>query len=770
MAGTKTILVIEDDPNIRESIVDLLETSNFNVLSAPNGLEGVKIAIAHVPDLILCDVMMPVMDGYEVITAIRKEKTLQETPFIFLSAKAQKSDVRRGMDLGADDYLTKPFKAQELFDAVETRIWRKEVGTRELQDTRQELEKLNNQLIAISEADIPVSMIISDLHGTIIHFSKGAERLLGYSAAEVVNRKPITLLHDRDEIMKRVSELSVTLGREVNMSNAFLTLIPNRDSYESREWTYLRKDGSRIQVQLVVSTITDKDRQITGYLGIAIDISERKAAEAALKFAKEQAEMANRLKSQFLANMSHEIRTPMNSILGFSDILQNIITDPLPKKYLATIAASGRTLMALINDLLDLAKIEAGKLVLRPEPVNLRILIDEIVQMFSPEVKKKSVELRMEMDEKLPETFELDDIRIRQMLINLTGNAVKFTPEGSIIIRVTAGRNEEDAADTYHVRIAIADTGIGIDPANQAAVFDSFQQVHDTTTSQYGGTGLGLTITQRLAEMMGGRIDLESERGKGSTFTIFLPVVRRLQGNRPATEEAVTPAARIRFRPATILAVDDVPSNLDLIVSLFLGQPIRVITARDGREGLMKAQALKPDLILMDIRMPEMDGYEATRKIRETEALRDVPVIAWTASILGDETLPKDFNALLFKPIHQDKVFQVVARFLPHVEQVELEIPKQEEAPEITTEDMALLRQHAGALEERFGNKVRSLIEGLEINELEMLLSDLRAYAEQNDIRALHPHLMQLSEDAERFDLDRISTDLRELDALVRNL
>jgi PAS domain S-box-containing protein len=316
MPGSKTILVIEDDQNIRESIIDLLETSNFNVISAPNGKEGLALAIEKVPDLILCDVMMPLMDGYEVIQAVRNEKTLKDVPFIFLSAKSQKTDMRKGMDLGADDYLTKPFRAQELFDAVETRIWKNEVGQQELRDTKVELEKLNQQMVAISEADIPVSMIISDLHGTIVHFSRGAERLLGYSATELVGKKPVTILHVKEEITERIIQLTELLGKEVNMSNSFITEIPSRYNYESREWTYVRKDKSTFPVQLVVSTILDGHGNITGYLGVGIDITEQKAAETALKYARDQAEKANRLKSQFLANMSHEIRTPMNSILG----------------------------------------------------------------------------------------------------------------------------------------------------------------------------------------------------------------------------------------------------------------------------------------------------------------------------------------------------------------------------------------------------------------------------------------------------------------------
>jgi PAS domain S-box-containing protein len=436
MPGSKTILVIEDDQNIRESITDLLETSNFNVISAPNGKEGLQLAIEKIPDLILCDIMMPLMDGYEVIQAVRKEKSLKDVPFIFLSAKSQKTDMRKGMDLGADDYLTKPFRAQELFDAVETRIWKNEVGQQELRDTKVELEKLNQQMVAISEADIPVSMIISDIHGTIVHFSRGAERLLGYSAAEVVGKKPVTILHVKEEITERIQQLNELLGKEVNMANAFITEIPSRYNYESREWTYVRKDKSSFPVQLVVSTIHDTNGNITGYLGVGIDITEQKAAETALKYARDQAEKANRLKSQFLANMSHEIRTPMNSILGFSDILSKTIREPEAKKHINAIVSSGRTLMVLINDLLDLAKIEAGKMVLKPEPVSLRLILGEIQQMFSGEAKKKNLDLIVEIPEDLPATLVLDDIRLRQMLINLVGNALKFTDAGQIKIAV----------------------------------------------------------------------------------------------------------------------------------------------------------------------------------------------------------------------------------------------------------------------------------------------------------------------------------------------
>ena len=763
----KQILVIEDDHNIRESIVDLLETSNFKVLAAANGKEGLDMALEHLPDLILCDIMMPVMDGYQVVQAVRQDRRLAETPFIFLSAKSQKADVRHGMDLGADDYLTKPFRAQELFDAVETRIWRKEVGTKELQDTRQELEKLNQQMVAISEADIPVAMIISDLKGTIVHFSRGAERLLGFTAGEMVNRQPISVLHLPEEIRVRTQVLSSELGREITESNGFLTEIPNLKSFESREWSYVRKDKSVIPVQLVVSTIRDSKAAITGYLGVAIDISERKAAEQALQYAKEQAENANRMKSQFLANMSHEIRTPMNSILGFSDILLNLVTEPQARKYLSTIVASGRTLMAIINDLLDLAKIEAGKMQLRPEPVNLPLLADEIGQMFAEQLRTKKLEWRLDMPEKMPAMLELDDVRLRQVLINLLGNAVKFTDQGFVRLAV---RIDPTPMDPDHVALSISvqDSGIGIPPENQASVFDSFQQVHDTNTTRYGGTGLGLSITKRLAELMGGNISLVSQKGQGSTFTVHLPRVPTLgvSAVSPAQKVSGDSHLDVTFLPATVLVVDDVVSNLELMSTLLSSQPLQIITARDGREGLIKAEALKPDLILMDLRMPEMDGWEACKRIRLMEPLRETPIVACTASLMGNEPVHETFDDVLLKPLQHSRVFEVLCRFLPFTRTLSKGPEKTVPVAE-TPQEKRRLSDLYRRLHEAHAAAMDTLIDAYDVDRMEELLADLTRFAQENSMVRLGEQLRSLASAVENFDLDNIAVRLRELKDLL---
>lgn len=724
------------------------------------------MAIEQLPDLILCDVMMPIMDGYEVVVAVRKERKLAETPFIFLSAKSQKSDMRRGMDLGADDYLTKPFKAQELFDAVETRIWLKEAGSKELQDTRDELEKLNQQMVAISEADIPVAMIISDLRGTIVHFSRGAQRLLGYAASEMVNRKPISVLHRAEEITERANALTRELGFEVNKANGFLTEIPNRQSFESREWTYVRKDRTTLPVQLVVSTIRDSGGTITGYLGVAIDISERKAAEAAMQFAKEQAEKANRMKSQFLANMSHEIRTPMNSILGFSDILMNLVQEPQARKYLSTIVSSGRTLMAIINDLLDLAKIEAGKMQLRPEPVDIGQLVAEVGQMFMEQLRARNVELKTEVSGQLNGMLELDDVRLRQILINLVGNAAKFTHHGYVRLAVDCVAEQEHG---HTIKIEVQDTGIGISEENQNSIFESFQQVHDTNTTQYGGTGLGLSITRRLVDLMGGSIKLTSEKGVGSTFCVTLPNVKFSALKSDKGGGSGSGPSGIQFHPATVLVVDDVPSNRDLIVGILAGYPLRVVTAHDGRDALIKAEALRPDLILMDLRMPEMDGWEAARRIREMDNLRNVRIVACTASLMASDPVGEMFDDVVHKPLDTRKLIEVLAEYLPHSKSVE---STRDVSPEQPADSNEPDDQHGAEyehLDQTYAEPLLRLADALDVNEMENILAEMKAYAAEHGMSRLLLALGRLSSAVENFNLDLISDEVRNLLNLIRN-
>jgi len=757
----KTILIIEDDQLIRESIVELLETRSYRVLSAGNGIEGISVAIENQPDLIVCDVMMPGLDGYEVVASIRNEKKLAEVPFIFLSAKTQRLDLRKAMNLGADDYLTKPFKAQELFEAIEARLKRNESGEKKLTRTKNELERLNQQLLAISEASIPVSIITTDLDGTILYFSKGAERLLGYTADEMVNVKSISVLHVKKEIAQREEELRMLLGKEVTGLQSLLAEIPNQKKYDSQEWTYVRKNGTTFPVQLALSNIHDSTGGLIGHLAISIDISERKSVESALYAAKEEAERANRYKSQFMANISHEIRTPMNAILGFSDLLLKNTTDPKSRNHLTTIVTSGKTLMSLINDLLDLAKIESGKMTLHEQAINLKSLVNEVVEMFTNEVNKKSISLDAFFQSSLPDTIFLDDVRVRQILTNVISNAVKFTHSGFIRVTVEFKHSRQDHAK-IDVTITIQDSGIGIEEENQQLIFESFQQVHDTTTSQYGGTGLGLTITKRLVELMNGEMSVKSKQNEGSTFTIVLPGLTYLTSAVPTYAKQPKKTKSIKFKPSTLLVVDDVEMNIDLMTLILEEHPFNIITARNGLEAVEKAELYKPDLIMMDLRMPVMDGKQAAAKIKSKKELSHIPIIACTASILGNEQLENTFAGMISKPMKPTALYEELQKFLPH------EVVLDHEAHEgkqilLSAEEKTLLKPHLHYIKENFGKRIMSLASTIDVLEMEKLLEEIKQYVNENQLIFFNEPLEVLTTKFDQFDLDAVTNKLNEL-------
>ncbi|MGH7972508.1 MAG: ATP-binding protein, partial [Limisphaerales bacterium] len=387
--------------------------------------------------------------------------------------------------------------------------------------------------------------------------------------------------------------------------------------------------------------------------------------------------------------MSHEIRTPMNAILGFSELLRTQMAASKDRSYLDAISSSGRTLLALINDILDLSKIEAGKLELQYEPVNLARLIDEIQKLFSIKAGEKGIKLLTEIDPKLPGGLMLDEVRLRQVLFNVVGNALKFTEKGQVKIcarpepigaqtpssapdavqdRAGEALVLQDEPDETRVSLVleVSDTGIGIPQDQQEHIFGAFAQVAGQSTRKFGGTGLGLTITKRLTEMMHGNISLESEPGKGSTFRFFFPEVAITE---LAQADAVVTDGEgdfTQFAPATILVADDVALNRQLVAGYFEGTGHKLITAVNGREAVEQARKHRPDVILMDMRMPELDGYEATKRLKANPELKPIPVIAVTASSFREEEARarKACDGFIRKPFNRAELIAELKRFL----------------------------------------------------------------------------------------------------------
>jgi PAS domain S-box-containing protein len=500
------------------------------------------------------------------------------------------------------------------------------------------------------------------------------------------------------------------------------------------------------------------DPQIINLLKVTGDIiagsMKRKAYAYQLIDAKRKAEDANRAKSEFLANMSHEIRTPMNAILGFSEVLLESVEDPTSRTHLQTILHSGRSLLHLINDLLDLSKIEAGRIKLEPAHVQLEELLREIGRLFEPDLNRKGLEFSVQYPSTLPTSFLLDELRFRQIMVNLIGNAVKFTHKGHIHLQVDATLSDAEE-QLYDLDIRVIDSGIGVSKYDQEAIFESFNQASFGESRKYAGTGLGLTISRKLAHSMNGDILMTSQLGSGSTFTLRLNQVpsvaeeTRFEANDARYE-------RLRFKPATVLVADDIAINIQLISSFLKDQPIRVLSAEDGDSAITAVGEHRPDVILMDIRMPRMNGVDATKHLKQTPETKDIPVLAFTASLLTHEM--EDHRALfdgyLLKPLRKSFLMQSLAEFLP-VEQDE------SAASDSTEPSSTRLDPFIEEMKEVYADRMIAMSEVLDLADIETLISELQQSAMHHPTLAFSTFISQMREAADSFDFDRLTLLLR---------
>ena len=503
-----------------------------------------------------------------------------------------------------------------------------------------------------------------------------------------------------DELIHGVNNIGAQLYVEPGRRDEFTRLMEENDVISGFESEVRRKDGSTIWISENVRLTRDGEGRPLHYEGMVEDITENMRAQAELEQAKRAAEAANDAKSEFLANMSHEIRTPMNAILGFSELLHGLVRDERQKSYLSAIASSGKTLLTIINDILDLSKIEAGRLELQYDSISLGTVLQEIRQIFSQKAEQKDLDLLLEIDPAMPAGLLLDEVRLRQIMINVVGNAIKFTESGHV--RMAAhGRMTPDRPGRIGLVIEIEDSGIGIPEHELQRIFESFSQQSGQSQRKYGGTGLGLTITRRLVEMMHGTVTVTSRVGSGTTFRIEFPEVDVTD----AAAESPAPAPAMddfgAFEPATILVVDDIAMNRDLIKCYFDGASHRLLEAVNGREALDIARRERPDVILMDIRMPVMDGVQATRLLKADAELKSIPVVVITASAVKSEEgeIRPLSDGFVKKPVSRVELFSALRHFLkPRAEAVAetqtiaaRDVPEQ--GPAASDELLEILRQ-----------------------------------------------------------------------------
>ncbi|MFC3152931.1 PAS domain S-box protein [Litoribrevibacter euphylliae] len=522
---------------------------------------------------------------------------------------------------------------------------------------------------SILDASTLVAMIATNPEGIVTVFNSGAEKMLGYQADEFIGVQTPAILHEEEEVIQRGKELSEELGVPIEGFETFVALA-RRGKYEEREWTYVRKNGERLTVSLSITAIRNSDDDITGFLGVAKDITESRLTlerleeetQRANQLA-EQAKAANIAKSQFLANMSHEIRTPMNGVLGMSQLLKLTKLDHKQQEYLGAIQSSGEMLLTVLNDILDFSKIEAGKLTIEAIEFDLFKEITQIAKLFNSLADNKGLELILKLPVSGARYFRGDITRIKQVITNLVSNAIKFTTQGHILMEVSVTAS---AQNNHRVEVSVHDTGIGIPKAKLKGLFQEFTQVDASTTRKYGGTGLGLSISRKLIELMGGQLHADSKEGHGSRFWFELelpdaPAALLDHSQRNKT----TLAGMAQLKDLDVLVIDDNEINLTIFEEHLLHWQMRPVTCNESSRLFNEIQHQDFDLLILDYMMPEVSGADIIQRIRAED--HAFPIVLVSSADVEHLNLREDPNLrYLMKPLDADHLLDELVNLVTH--------------------------------------------------------------------------------------------------------
>ena len=603
------ILIVEDSPTQAAQIKYLLESYHYKVEVTRDGQQALIWLSEHKPSLVISDIVMPEMNGFELCEKIKSDERTQNIPVILLTSLSDPEEVIEGLSCGADSFITKPFNKEYLVSNIKK---------------------------ILTEEGTPESK--RDTRGIEIYYS-GKKRTIRTGPQEVIKFL-----------------LNIYRGA-IHQNNE---LIQTRDE--------LRSLNERLE-DLVEERTKELKKNEEKILAFNAELEQRIQERTA------QLDAANKAKSEFLANMSHEIRTPMNAVLGYAELLGFMLEDSTQRNYIESIKSSGRSLLTLINDILDLSRIEAGKLELQFEYVNSQSFFSEFERIFSLRLSEKGLKFILEISSGTPAGIYIDDARLRQIILNLIGNAVKFTERGSIKLKVYTENpqiiiySKEKTEEFIDLIIEVTDTGIGISQELQEEIFNPFVQGQGQNVKKYGGTGLGLAITQRLVQLMNGTINLDSKLNRGSSFIIKIPGVSYLRDFEKSTGEIHLDPADILFEKATILVADDVEHNRKYLIDALSKANIKIVEATDGQEAFSLAKKIVPDLIITDIRMPVLDGFDLLNKLKNDNELKHIPVIAYSASVMKaqkERIQASEFAGLLIKPVQVTELYLELMNNLPY--------------------------------------------------------------------------------------------------------